>query len=848
MLKKKIFQISPIMIENLKITSLNCKQTGITNRILNTITQNQDILCLQEIHLPNHFTNLDNLKIRINRLEHLWNSKIYLSKYSENKASLTIVKNTIIEFVDSFEELIPGRAMCLKVKNNLYEYNIVNIYAPVEITNKYKIFRDELLHKISSKQNIIPIGDWNFLEDKKMRNKANFSKEMKTKAKEWKKLPTNFIEVHKIFNTKLKYTFRIGDYQSRLDRIYIKPQNILDISNYDIIPNHFSDHDKITLTLKWNPKQLKWGKGVWKLNNTLLENEDYQYEIQCVINRFYLNNKILNPADNWDHVKKEIKTISIESAQEINRENIDKCKILQENLAIIQYNIEQGDNSQETYDKLIRVKKEISKQEQQKAQGQIIRSKEDKILYDAKSTKYFFKKEKRKGQQNQIDSLINNENKIIQDKEEIIKETESFYKDLYNKDNINSRDIDNVLDHIENKLEENEVNALNKDITNKEIIETIKSMNNDKSPGEDGLTKEFYEKFLNLLLPILNEVLNFTLKENIQPKSHKNALIKLLFKKGNSKLLKNWRPISLLNTDYKILSKILSNRLTAYMQEIVPTEQKCGVKNRQMTEIIRNIASYRDQAQTGFLVTLDQEKAFDRLSHTFLFKLLEKIGVKGHFLETIKTIYKNITSQVIINGRMTKKIHIKKGVRQGCPLSMILFVLGSIPLINMFKKNKFIKGHQTARNRYNKIQMYADDATVIIKDANELKHIFNTFKEFGKASGAKLNEEKTEILRLGKPSNNEDPKFQTKLRSEIKILGAYLSINKKNETELNLKKASETLEVLHRDKKYTKSLMGRILKVNTYVLQIIWTKAWLINTKSKAFNNFKEQIYKYIHD
>ena len=97
----------------------------------------------------------------------------------------------------------------------------------------------------------------------------------------------------------------------------------------------------------------------------------------------------------------------------------------------------------------------------------------------------------------------------------------------------------------------------------------------------------------------------------------------------------------------------------------------------------------------------------------------------------------------------------------------------------MIKKNKFIKGHQTARNRYNKIQMYADDATVIIKDAKELKHIYNTFKEFGKASGAKLNEDKTEILKLGKYSNNEDPNFHTKLRSEIKILGASFSINKK---------------------------------------------------------------------
>ena len=92
------------MIENLTIMSLNCKKTGINNRILNTISQNQDISCLQEIHFPNHFTNLDTLKLRLNRLERLWSSKIYLSKYNANTASLIIVKTAILDFVHNFEE------------------------------------------------------------------------------------------------------------------------------------------------------------------------------------------------------------------------------------------------------------------------------------------------------------------------------------------------------------------------------------------------------------------------------------------------------------------------------------------------------------------------------------------------------------------------------------------------------------------------------------------------------------------------------------------------------------------------------------------------------------------------
>ena len=99
------------------------------------------------------------------------------------------------------------------------------------------------------------------------------------------------------------------------------------------------------------------------------------------------------------------------------------------------------------------------------------------------------------------------------------------------------------------------------------------------------------------------------------PDSHKNAAVKLLFKKGDHRSLKNWRPISLLNTDYKILSKILTNRISNVLDKIVPIEQKCGIKGCKMTDVIRNLASYRDHSLNGFFVLIDQAKAFDRVNH-----------------------------------------------------------------------------------------------------------------------------------------------------------------------------------------------------------------------------------------
>ena len=156
------------------------------------------------------------------------------------------------------------------------------------------------------------------------------------------------------------------------------------------------------------------------------------------------------------------------------------------------------------------------------------------------------------------------------------------------------------------------------------------------------------------------------------------------------------RPISLLNVDYKILSKVITNRLSKYMERIVPQEQKCGVKGRKLTDIIRNLANYRDGMEEGYFIMLDQTKAFDRVNHQYLFKVMDHTGVKGDFFAISKTIYNDISSQITVNGGRTEKIEIKRGVRQDCPYSMMLFVISTIPLILMINAEK--KSQDTSQN------------------------------------------------------------------------------------------------------------------------------------------------------
>ena len=369
-------------------------------------------------------------------------------------------------------------------------------------------------------------------------------------------------------------------------------------------------------------------------------------------------------------------------------------------------------------------------------------------------------------------------------------------------------------------------------------------MKKDKSPGEDGLTAEFYITFIVDLIPELSEIFNNLKLTHTTPASWKNGIIKLTFKKNDAIKLENWRPISLTNVDYKILSKILTNRLNKFMDLIIPFEQKCGVMERKSTDIIRNLVTFRENMDHGYFVLIDQNKAFDKVNHDYLMKVLKHIGITGDFLGISKMFPQNMTSQIEVNGGRSDKVFIKRGIRQGGPFSMLLFIISTTPLIEMIKSQKNISGHTTKKNSVIKVQSYADDTTVIIKNLNEINNILTTFYKHSMASEAEVNEEKTEIFKIGDKKEDSNNKYYKKIKPKVKILGAHFCENKKEETKYNLEKESKTLKETS-DNKYT-SLLGKILNLNTYVYSKIWNNAYLINITDKHFKDFIQQTESYL--
>ena len=162
--------------------------------------------------------------------------------------------------------------------------------------------------------------------------------------------------------------------------------------------------------------------------------------------------------------------------------------------------------------------------------------------------------------------------------------------------------------------------------------------------------------------------------------SQRKGLITLIPKSDSNRLhINNYRPISLLCADYKILAKILSERIKGVLHKVINNKQFCSVPGRTINQCnmeIRDIVNYAKDTNLDLgILNLDWYKAFDLVPVDFVFKILEKLGFGERFIGWIKVLYTGIESAVIINNVISDFFPVHRSVRQGCPLSMGLFIL-----------------------------------------------------------------------------------------------------------------------------------------------------------------------------
>ena len=216
-------------------------------------------------------------------------------------------------------------------------------------------------------------------------------------------------------------------------------------------------------------------------------------------------------------------------------------------------------------------------------------------------------------------------------------------------------------------------------------------------------------------------------------------------KRGDVKYLKNWRPISLLNVDYNIISKAITLRLCKVLEHIIHPDQTCSVPGRSIfsnVTLLRDVLDYIQRTdESAILISLDQKKAFDRVNRPFLLKLLQVYGFGPVSCRWISTFYNGAFMQITLNGWLTDGISLERGVRQGDPLSPLLYVLCVEVLASLIRSSPGIEGFLLpgARGLQARVRLYADDTTAILRNLRSLTNLFDCVSVYENGSGAKLN-------------------------------------------------------------------------------------------------------------
>ena len=289
-------------------------------------------------------------------------------------------------------------------------------------------------------------------------------------------------------------------------------------------------------------------------------------------------------------------------------------------------------------------------------------------------------------------------------------------------------------------------------IKEEEIREALKSFGLDKSPGIDGLPYEVYLRLSHMFVPLLATIYDNWMRQGTIPRRFTRGIVKLLCKnKHGGDGISNFRPLTMLNTDLKILAKILANHLQTVLPTLICSEQTCAVKGRTIQDSLHLVRTIVEKVNgNAALINLDQSKAFDRVDHAFLEAVLSAAGFGLHFCTWICLLYASPGIMVEVNGVRSEPFTLTQSIRQGCPLSLMLYILVLEPFLRKLKANLALRGLiLPGTSEVARYTAYADNVSMLVTSSAEVEELSKEIGRYEAVTGAKINRKKSVGLRLG---------------------------------------------------------------------------------------------------
>ena len=829
-----------------------------------------DVLLLQEVKLPEVACLKQARFIETRGGSSLWNEGAFSAQSGRFKGGTGIVlSEKMATAVTHHGILYPGRAqyVVLNISPNL-QLGIINVYGFSHTGPRAMMWAHLAQTQLPDAQWVLA-GDFNNIESVTDKQGGSAKTSISNRELEaWNRL---------LLKLGVSDAFHMGSYhrkntkaftwsnvhqddtmvQTRIDRLYLTPQLEQKGGTTEILPTipDISDHAGVVLHIrsphKRKPRTPYFNKG-------LLHHPESKAALLAVWKEV-MNSDL----PTWNH-KIVAATRAIRSkSEELTKQLKQQWKeaYLGQFTEIIEAEEELQRNwgSKEARDKLSDAQTVLHEVRQQKLQFQESATLSKWARVGDRCTKEFFEFHEGTRQSITITHLIDEHNNTLTTQPELEAHILAFYQQLYTRDDqveAATGAREDCLHHLQQLVTAEHNRDLMRPITMEEVTEAVKQLPTGKAPGMDTIPAEFYhELWEDIDWDIFNFVAESITQTHIADELNISK-IALLPKSADRSKVQNFRPISLLNTPYKIVAKIFANRMKPLLHHWILPSQTGFVPNRCILDNIflafEAIEWTLDNKQDLSMLLLDFEKAYDRVNWTFLRQVMAKMGFHEGWIDQVMALNENASATVIVNGEQSKAFRLQRSVRQGCPLAPYLFLLTVDVLGQMLQHPACgVKGLKLPDNTSITNQMFADDTLLFLDGTRDnMDRALTVINRFGAASGAKLNLHKSVGLWLSQQERTwqwgEEAGMKWLLPGEVtRYLGYPFGLNIPQK-EKDGKMLGQIRKHLSKWVTHPLSLAGRIMIANQVVLSSIWYLASCTDYSGKALKLAKATVRNYI--
>ena len=504
---------------------------------------------------------------------------------------------------------------------------------------------------------------------------------------------------------------------------------------------------------------------------------------------------------------------------------------------------------------ITRIEEEIYQQKQEKINASIFRSRVNWHQNGDKPSRYFLNLEKRNYFSKNMRAVEKCDGTICKEQKEILKEQTKFYRKLYaeNKNvifNLHPTESERILSESEKCL-------MDSQLTIEDLRTSVKEMAPNKTPGLDGLNKEFYEQFFDILSESLLDMYKYCWEVGEFAPSTRTGLITLIPKKDkNICKLSAWRALTMLNLDFKILAKTLATRLKIILPNIIGEEQ-CGfMKGRNIQEcLMRTIEVIRYTKQKkipAMIIQLDFEKCFDKIQHPSIIGAFKYFNFGDTFIRWIRLFFTKMRIHTQNFGFLSPAFIKEAGTNQGCNISPFCFLLCGEIMNRKLKANKNVNGIEVDGIR-TLISQFADDTTLFLKlDKICVDAVISTLAEIECNTGLTINYDKTMIYRIGSMARSNAKIYTIKelnwCDNTFESLGVEFCNDLEKMSRINYDKILPKVhKVIENWGQQQGTILGRIVITNTLMESLfVYKLSVLPDMDEKTIVKLESQIDKYI--